>query len=63
MESNGVPSTVHITSEMHECVRHMAQFDFECCGKKQIKGKGEMTTYIAKPRETVPTVFQDIYLK
>jgi len=50
MESNGIPSHVHISSEMHECVQHMQQFEFECCGKKQIKGKGEMTTYVAKPK-------------
>ncbi|KAL3791836.1 hypothetical protein ACHAWO_013669 [Cyclotella atomus] len=52
MESNGVPNRIHISSEMHECVRHMSQFDFECCGKRQIKGKGEMTTYIAKARKS-----------
>lgn len=53
MESNGIPSRVHISSEVHECVQYMRQFEFECCGKKQIKGKGEMTTYIAKPNDFI----------
>lgn len=51
MESNGVPNQIHISSDMHECVKHLPLFDFECCGKKQIKGKGEMVTYIAKARD------------
>jgi hypothetical protein len=52
MESNGVPNRIHLSSEMYECVQHVPLFHFECCGKRQIKGKGEMTTYIAKARET-----------
>ena len=48
MESNGVPNQIHISSEMYECVSHLPLFDFDCCGKRQIKGKGEMVTYIAK---------------
>jgi hypothetical protein len=54
MESNGFPSRIHLSSEMYERVQHMSLFDFECCGKRQIKGKGEMTTYIAKAREFKP---------
>jgi hypothetical protein len=51
MESNGVPSQIHLSSDMYELVQNMRMhFDFECCGKKQIKGKGEMTTYVAKPK-------------
>jgi len=52
MESNGVPSLIHLSSEMHKCVEGMTDvFDFSCCGKINVKGKGEMTTYLAKPRQ------------
>ena len=51
MESNGVPGLIHISSEMYDCVDGMTNvFDFTCCGKMDIKGKGEMITYFAKPR-------------
>ena len=50
MESNGTPGLIHLSSEMYECVGGMADvFDFTCCGKINIKGKGEMTTYLAGP--------------
>jgi len=50
MESNGVPGLIHLSSEMHRCVEGMTDvFDFSCCGKINIKGKGLMTTYLAKP--------------
>lgn len=52
MESNGVPGHIHLSSEMYKLVQGMrGHFDFECCGKLQIKGKGEMTTYVAKPKK------------
>jgi len=52
MESNGVPGLIHLSSDMHEAIgEDMAHiFDFSCCGKICIKGKGEMTTYLAQPR-------------
>ena len=50
MESNGVPGLIHLSSEMYNNVRQMENvFDFSCCGKLDIKGKGEMTTYLAQP--------------
>lgn len=50
MESNGLPSLIHISSDMHESICAMTDvFDFSCCGKIAIKGKGEMTTFLARP--------------
>lgn len=50
MESNGVKGLIHLSSDMHQSVGDMTNvFDFSCCGKIDIKGKGEMTTYLAKP--------------
>ena len=49
MESNGVPGHLHLSSDMHQAVRGMTNiFDFTCCGEINIKGKGTMTTYLAK---------------
>jgi hypothetical protein len=49
MESNGVPGHIHITSEMYDVVCGMTKvFDFTCRGKTTIKGKGELTTYLAR---------------
>lgn len=51
MESNGVPGLIHLSSDMHQYVSGMTNvFDFSCCGKLNIKGKGEMTTFLANPR-------------
>ena len=50
MESNGVPGLIHLSSDMHRIVGGMTNvFDFSCCGKIDIKGKGEMTTFLARP--------------
>ena len=50
MESNGVPGLIHLSEDMHDLVGGMTDVvDFSCCGKIDIKGKGEMTTYLAKP--------------
>lgn len=50
MESNGVAGLIHMSSDMYESVGAMTSvFDFTCCGKLDIKGKGEMTTYLATP--------------
>ena len=49
MESNGVPGLIHLSSEMHQIVGGMTNiFQFTCCGKINIKGKGEMTKYLAR---------------
>ena len=50
MESNGVPGLIHLSSDMHQSVSGMTDiFEYSCCGNINIKGKGEMTTYLAKP--------------
>jgi hypothetical protein len=52
MESNGVPGRIHISSDMHRAVGGMTNvFDFSCCGEINIKGKGTMTTYLARTLE------------
>ena len=49
MESNGVPGLIHLSSDMHRMVADMTNvFDFTCCGEINIKGKGTMTTYLAR---------------
>jgi hypothetical protein len=54
MESNGVPGFIHLSADMYQTVDRMSNiFDFSCCGKIQIKGKGEMTTYLAKTLDTL----------
>eukprot|EP00571_Detonula_confervacea_P001393 CAMPEP_0172322956 /NCGR_PEP_ID=MMETSP1058-20130122/47423_1 /TAXON_ID=83371 /ORGANISM="Detonula confervacea, Strain CCMP 353" /LENGTH=677 /DNA_ID=CAMNT_0013038833 /DNA_START=51 /DNA_END=2081 /DNA_ORIENTATION=- len=48
MESNGVPDCIHLSDVMHSQISGMTNvFDFSCCGKINIKGKGEMTTFLA----------------
>ena len=50
MESHGVPGLIHLSSDMYQSVQNMdGVFHFSCCGKLDIKGKGEMTTYLARP--------------
>ena len=51
MESNGVPNLIHLSSDMYKAVDSLINdFEFTCCGKIDVKGKGEMTTYLAKPK-------------
>jgi len=50
MESNGLPNLIHLSSDMYQAVDALTNdFEFTCCGKIQVKGKGEMTTYLARP--------------
>ena len=47
-----MPGLIHLSSEMYESVMTMTNvFDYSCCGKLDIKGKGEMITYVARPLE------------
>ena len=49
MESNGVPGLVPLLSETHQIVGGIMNiFHFTCCGKINIKGKGEMMTFLAR---------------
>jgi len=58
MESNGIPGSIHMSSDMYDLVGNMHQhFDFHSCGTKVIKGKGEMTTFIAKPLSSIRSDF------
>ncbi len=46
MESNGFPMTIHVSEAF---VRDMHDPNlFVPCGPRLIKGKGDMTTYLAK---------------
>ncbi len=57
MESNGVPGLIHLSADMYQTVDRMSNiFDFSCRGQIQIKGKGEMTTYLAKTLDTLENV-------
>lgn len=47
-----MPGLIHMSLDMYESVMSMTNaFDFSCCGKLNIKGKGEMITYLARPLE------------
>ena len=62
MESNGVPACIHLSNEMYDAIINSSlpkQFDFECCGKMPIKGKGEMITYLAKTKKEELKYFSD----
>ncbi len=47
MESHGLPNTVHCSQATREHLIH-PRFTLECRGQMQIKGKGEMTTWLVK---------------
>ena len=51
MESHGRPAYVHLTEEAYNATRFDCdgEFDFNLDGEMEVKGKGKMTTYFAKP--------------
>jgi class 3 adenylate cyclase len=56
MESNGFPMTIHVSDTTYSRLQHKASFT--TFGERQIKGKGAMTTYVAKvppPRANTQT--------
>jgi adenylate cyclase len=56
MESHGKPSCIHISEAAYQRVKHMTDdFSFECRGEMEVKGKGKMVTYFAKPSTWVTT--------
>jgi sensor domain CHASE-containing protein/class 3 adenylate cyclase len=56
MESHGIPGCIHVSSATYEHLRH--DYVLEERGVIQVKGKGEMTTYLlqAKAADSVPLV-------
>lgn len=46
MESTGFPGRIQISSSTYELIKHIPDFEFESCGKRDIKGKGVMETFI-----------------
>lgn len=51
MESQGIPGRIQVTERFYECLR--GKFQFEKRGLIQVKGKGDMTTYILDVRAPV----------
>jgi len=49
MESSGTAGEIQVTEEVHALLH--ATYDLEARGKIQVKGKGEMTTYLLKARK------------
>ncbi|MEO0828272.1 MAG: adenylate/guanylate cyclase domain-containing protein [Cyanobacteria bacterium J06635_15] len=47
MESHGVADRIHVSATTYELLKH--KYAFECRGKINIKGQGEMETYLLKP--------------
>ncbi len=54
MESHGVPGEVHLSGATAELLK--GKFDLEARGPIQVKGKGEMRTYILKGRIHPPSI-------
>ncbi|CAG5118333.1 unnamed protein product, partial [Candidula unifasciata] len=50
MESTGIPGKIQVTEDIYGVLKNI--FTFECRGKVQVKGKGDMITYFLKERMT-----------
>lgn len=52
MESHGKAGYIHMTEDAYNKVKHTcsAEFDFEWGGETDIKSKGKMTTFFARPK-------------
>jgi class 3 adenylate cyclase len=48
MESHGIPDAIHVTEDVYERLRD--QYSLVPRGPVQIRGKGEMTTYLLEGR-------------
>lgn len=48
MESHGLPGAIQVTEAAYQRLRD--RYEFECRGVIQVKGKGEMLTYVLKGR-------------
>ena len=51
MESHGIPGLSQMTEEMYNLIENTGKFDIEDRGIIDVKGKGEMHTYILKGRK------------
>ena len=59
LQSTGIPGTIQISQKTFDSVRHL-EFDMEQRGEIQVKGKGNMITYIVKPSYLNELTFHDI---
>jgi adenylate cyclase len=48
MESTGIPGEVHVTASVRK--RLTGEFEFESRGVISVKGKGQMETFLLRPR-------------
>ncbi|NER52904.1 MAG: adenylate/guanylate cyclase domain-containing protein, partial [Symploca sp. SIO1A3] len=51
MESHGIPDCIQVTESTYKYLQY--QYQFEERGKIQVKGKGEMTTYLLTQRKGI----------
>ena len=64
MDSFGRCGRIHITEQVAEVLRDKSEYQLECRGEIQVKGKGKMTTFLLRTpyddddllRERVSTV-------
>lgn len=53
MESSGKPQFIHLSESAYTEVKGDPLFQFSCAGQTDIKGKGKMLTYFARPRNAL----------
>ena len=51
MESHGIPGEIHVTTATYEQLKHL--YTFQSRGSIQVKGKGEMVTYLLNQRRSL----------
>ena len=56
MDSSGIPGKIQVTEEVKQ-ILEKENFDFDCRGEINVKGKGLMTTYLLR----VPELSQDTF--
>jgi PAS domain S-box-containing protein len=59
MESLGIPGCIQLTSDTYELIRN--QYLFEERGPLQVKGKGEMLTYLLKGRKILAKCSENLH--
>lgn len=53
MESCGVMGRIQVPEETAEILMDFGGYQCECRGQIQVKGKGEMLTYLVKPKHEI----------